>query len=298
MKEKRECKIVRDLLPNYIEKLTDEETNQYIEEHLNECDECKEILDNMQKEFEIETNKRDNREVKYIKKYRRELKVFQYIVLIFLIIFVVIISRRIIILANLTNKALHTIETDNYYKKTTAYGNESILVSEEYYKDGKGIKYSNIYNYKVGTNKLIQYMDLEQKESFEISRDDSEIKGSKIVSIGLPIEGIYKTFSYGYAGNWATILLESFTLSIQKVEYYGQECYLMKYSDKDIIVNADNGLVVKAIWNTKCEDMEKLQNRASVIDFVYSFNTVVDEDIVRPDLSEYVILDNREKISD
>ena len=32
MRENKECKIVQDLLPNYIEKLTNEETNQFIEE--------------------------------------------------------------------------------------------------------------------------------------------------------------------------------------------------------------------------------------------------------------------------
>ena len=37
MNENKDCKIVQDLLPNYIEKLTNEETNKYIEEHLNEC---------------------------------------------------------------------------------------------------------------------------------------------------------------------------------------------------------------------------------------------------------------------
>ena len=38
MKEKKDCKIVQDLLPNYIEKLTNEETNNYIEDHLKECE--------------------------------------------------------------------------------------------------------------------------------------------------------------------------------------------------------------------------------------------------------------------
>ena len=40
MKEKRDCKLVLDLLPNYIEKLTNEETNNFIEEHLKGCEEC------------------------------------------------------------------------------------------------------------------------------------------------------------------------------------------------------------------------------------------------------------------
>ena len=34
MKDKNECKIIQDLLPNYIENLTSEETNSYIKEHL------------------------------------------------------------------------------------------------------------------------------------------------------------------------------------------------------------------------------------------------------------------------
>ena len=34
MKNQKQCKIVQDLLPTYIEDLTSEETNQYIEEHI------------------------------------------------------------------------------------------------------------------------------------------------------------------------------------------------------------------------------------------------------------------------
>ena len=41
---KKECKIVQDLLPSYVDKLTNEETNQYIEEHLKEC---KELLESV-----------------------------------------------------------------------------------------------------------------------------------------------------------------------------------------------------------------------------------------------------------
>lgn len=51
MKEKKDCKIVQDLLPNYIEDLTNEETNYFIDEHINECPECQKILENMQKEI-------------------------------------------------------------------------------------------------------------------------------------------------------------------------------------------------------------------------------------------------------
>ena len=54
MKENRNCKIVQDLLPNYIEKLTTEETNQFIEEHLKECDECKKSFREYAKRYTTE----------------------------------------------------------------------------------------------------------------------------------------------------------------------------------------------------------------------------------------------------
>ena len=51
---KRDCSIVQDLLPNYIEDLTDEVTNEYIKEHIATCAECQEVLKSMTKEIKIE----------------------------------------------------------------------------------------------------------------------------------------------------------------------------------------------------------------------------------------------------
>ena len=41
------CEVVRDLLPSYIDGLTSGTTNQIIEEHLEECDACREMLQAM-----------------------------------------------------------------------------------------------------------------------------------------------------------------------------------------------------------------------------------------------------------
>lgn len=92
MRENRDCKIIQDLLPNYIEKLTNEETNNYIEEHLKECDECKKIFKNMQKDLNINSSKRDNREVKYIKKYSEKLRILKLIIIIILAIALVVMT--------------------------------------------------------------------------------------------------------------------------------------------------------------------------------------------------------------
>lgn len=47
MKEEMTCSIVQDLLPNYIEKLTSNETNIVIEKHLETCENCKEAYEQM-----------------------------------------------------------------------------------------------------------------------------------------------------------------------------------------------------------------------------------------------------------
>ena len=55
MENKEKCKIVQDLLPNYIDKLTSDETNSFVAKHLEECTECTEIIENMKKNFEKES---------------------------------------------------------------------------------------------------------------------------------------------------------------------------------------------------------------------------------------------------
>ena len=47
------CKIIKDLLPNYLEKLTSEQTNRWIENHLIECKNCQNTLKHMQQEIDI-----------------------------------------------------------------------------------------------------------------------------------------------------------------------------------------------------------------------------------------------------
>lgn len=87
MKEKRNCKIVQDLLPNYIEHLTNEETNKYIEEHLSECTDCKKIFENMKKELASNNNPNTNRKkANYFKKYNRKLRVFEISSIILLLV--------------------------------------------------------------------------------------------------------------------------------------------------------------------------------------------------------------------
>ena len=74
MKESEKCKVIQDLLPIYIEKLTSNETNEYIENHLKECDECTKILTDMGENIILDKID-DIKKIDYLKKikYRNRL---------------------------------------------------------------------------------------------------------------------------------------------------------------------------------------------------------------------------------
>lgn len=64
------CAVVKDLLPNYIEKLTSEETNRKMEAHFHTCEACTKEREYMLKEIDAETAP----EVKEFKKFMTKTK--------------------------------------------------------------------------------------------------------------------------------------------------------------------------------------------------------------------------------
>lgn len=121
---KRECKIVQDLLPNYVENLTDEVTNEYIQEHIKTCDECRKALENVNTDIQVEELNQD-REIKYLKKVRSKIR--RTIMLALLLI---------IIVASCAIWYVYThakIQVNNYTFLRASY----VLENEEGTKDGK-----------------------------------------------------------------------------------------------------------------------------------------------------------------
>lgn len=70
MGEKISCEIVRDLLPNYMEHMTGEGTNESILEHLETCGECRDVYEQMNNKITTETAP----EIKQVKKYMNRTK--------------------------------------------------------------------------------------------------------------------------------------------------------------------------------------------------------------------------------
>lgn len=132
MENKEKCKIVQDLLPNYIDKLTSEETNSFVEKHLEECNECHEIIENMKKDFEKERNELNKKTIKYAKKYKRKVKHLWFIILLFILLFISIIAVFRYNILWLYYEKKYEIKHNNRYliEETLSYDKENKLVEE------------------------------------------------------------------------------------------------------------------------------------------------------------------------
>ncbi|KQN98861.1 zf-HC2 domain-containing protein [Paenibacillus sp. Leaf72] len=70
MGQQLNCHIVQDLLPNYIEGLTSEDTNEAIQQHLASCSDCRQVLDSMMTETEG-FQAAPQKQINFLKKIKR-----------------------------------------------------------------------------------------------------------------------------------------------------------------------------------------------------------------------------------
>lgn len=155
----RDCKIVQDLLPNYIENLTDEVTNEYIEEHIATCEECAKVLKNMNGEMKLEQINQD-KEIKYLKAIRRRVKRT-----------IAIVSLLVIIIASCV--------VGYVYNKSKLQITNYTFLRTEFSSPEKGTKDGNIYgtiiavideNGKCKSTRMIYkgYEDEEMNKKYEM----------------------------------------------------------------------------------------------------------------------------------
>lgn len=71
MKEEISCEIIKDLLPNYIDNVLSNEGQEIVEEHLNNCDSCRQEYEILK--FSIEIDTVDATKINYLKKINLKL---------------------------------------------------------------------------------------------------------------------------------------------------------------------------------------------------------------------------------
>ena len=286
MDKKKECKIVQDLLPNYIDKLTNEETNTFIEEHLKECDNCNKILADMQKNIELDTSKNNKKEVKYMKKYKTRMFVLKSIILLIVLIFVVIIGRKVIIISDLQSKANEYVNSKNYHRIIYTYDKDETAKLEVFVL---GDKKRVIRTMMIGNEKNVTEMFFDgTKTNIYIEKGDKKI--AQLNQELIIAESLYNAL---YTENLAYTVFASIPATVNNKEFNGEECYyitnfnsLYNESKDGIYIDKETGLVLRSV--TRTETMTYGDKFIlPTIDYVYEFNTVTEEDFIEPDISEY-----------
>ena len=279
MNEKKECKIVQDLLPNYIEKVTVEETNNYIENHLKTCEECHKIYSSMTESLNAKPTV-EEKEVRYMKRFHKQLKVLKIILLVIVLFFVFSIGRKTYILCSLGYKWEETKKnmTDNYYVKSIYYGNGEIEESTCYSKGGDYItiiKYANadgqkgiITNYQKDGEKLFLSEGPNKEWAYQFEPEH-------MILFHLGVQGT--NYSY-FMGN----LQEAPFVKIESLKIDDKDCYVIKYSNEDRIVDKKTGIIIKTIHYENAG--------IYTTEYSYDFGVVKDSDIQRPATTGYKII--------
>jgi len=298
MKNSKDCDIVRDLLPNYIENLTNENTNKYIEKHIKECNNCSKLLDNMKMELPINNASKFKRETHFFKKYNKKMNILKTI--IFLIIFIVLftIIRKMLILYNIQSKMSKYENSDNFYFKSYYYSDNTISIHHAY---RKGNKIKEMVE-TISPNNT-SYMTLYGKTDSNISNMYIETYDVKLVELNVTNRiNVNSPTAYAKINNLWEMFLIALTSNISTEKCNGKECYKI---DSSALINQseftryketkyfekETGLPIRFI-DTENINLSKDEEVGQIYDYKYEFGTVTDEEFNEPDITEYKVQNN------
>ena len=303
-KDKRECKIVQDLLPSYIENLTTKETKAYIEEHLEKCQNCKQVLESMKQEFNLNITKKDNREVKYIKKFNKKINILKLIITLILVVFIILTARKVIIISSLSKNAENTINTSNYHTVTYSYYLEDYSKTEVFSLGDKK-KIITTQRKDNGINKITIFARKNESSSendkkyianiYREVKDEKDGKIEKVVNLNQEIEIFVNPQNLTKTENYLQLFVYSILSSVKDTTFNGEECYYISNFksvnnnlEEGMYVNKSTGLPISSIAY-EYKNPDGTRGRVPTSDYIYEFNVVKDEEFIEPNIDEYKV---------
>lgn len=303
-KDRRECKIIQDLLPSYIENLTTKETKAYIEEHLEKCQNCKQVLERMKQEFNLNITKKDNREVKYIKKFNKKINILKLIISLILVVFIILTARKVIIISSLSKNAENTINTSNYHTVTYSYYLEDYSKTEVFsLGDKKKIittqrKDNRVNKITIFARKNESFNENDNKYIADIYRevkDEKDGKIEKVVNLNQEIEIFVNPQNLTKTENYLQLFVYSILSSVKDTTFNGEECYYISNFksvnnnlEEGMYVNKSTGLPISSIAY-EYKNPDGTRGRVPTSDYIYEFNVVKDEEFIEPNIDEYKV---------
>lgn len=305
MKKEIECKVVEDLLFGYVDKTLNNESKKLVENHLKDCNDCKEKLNEILEENK-QNEKIQQREIDYLKKIKTKSRIKSILIAIGIIILILILLYLIkfIRISNIMGKAERSLKLQNYYcEKQENSGEDSVSVSKTYYKDGKYKRTNEIYSDNGKELISTEYGEVGSDERKLVSERDKTVtvyKGdiSKILNKEENVK--FDRFTLEERKMVYANLGKAFLMSMESDSYdSNKEYYILRYKfDKrntwEVWLDKETGLVIREINRGGSKlyipGTEIVKKESDIIEkYKYDFDIVNDEDVSVPDFSGYKV---------
>lgn len=126
MKNELTCEVVEDLLPSYVEKLTNDVTNEAVGAHMEKCESCRQKLDRI-KMPDWQEEKTEEKEIDYLKRTRRgyHQKTIVGVLITAVVLFFLFLVRTSVLSVPVKDSSLlaYTIKVDENEKYVYFCGN-------------------------------------------------------------------------------------------------------------------------------------------------------------------------------
>lgn len=246
---KRDCNIVFDLLPNYIENDVTADTKEFIESHLKECKNCRKILEDIKNDDidnQLKNDKNYEIEIEKIKKVKRNFKMHKMILIISSIIAsivaIVLVFNAINNRTKKTDKTLYDSITETFEVNKNL---DNCRFIEEYtyivYNTQGSFSFTDTVNYKDGKFKSTENVEFKDNgnrttkitygktDSNEVTQINDNITKNNVIDS--QYSGKKRMFD-GYFGDMRIFKdLDYEEIEIKNID--GKEWYYYKYGNDE-----------------------------------------------------------------
>ncbi len=296
----KECDIVQDLLIGYNDGTLKEESKKLVNNHLEKCEICQSVLQEIQND-NIQINEKEK--IDYLKKIRIKSRIKSIIIAIgiILIIFLIIFLNKFFKINSICNKAEKSLSSNNIYRETIQpLGDYGTGVTKSYFKDGKykainekytdnGVEIESIKYTSLDSDEIITIYENEKKAVIEKGEITRHFNTEEFLK-GIPFMPNNIILKLG------AVIHKSINIDTYEI---GREYYVVKDMFEtnhrwETWIDKDTGLVLKTIdregskiFFPGTEIVKEVYDNIQT--YKYEFNVVNDEDVKVPDLSNYEI---------
>lgn len=292
---KNDCKIVQDLLPNYIDKLTTSETNDFIENHLSECKECTSIYENMKNDFETENKKESKKVINFIKKYNKKMKILKLIILTIVVVYLAILGRKIIIMKKLSDISIQD-NINEYSLSYNVYSDDILYEISLYKKNEKYLRSLEFIGLFIDNDTKIEEFGNGKTSNYYIEKENNK----KTAVLNYEKDGVLpiniNKICFSNVNNKRNYLRNIFRSSITTTKLDGINYYCIsniwydEFGECTMYVSKREGIIKKIIVQNGYVGAS-ITNATITTNYNKSTGAINDEWLEEPDISEYEIID-------